>query len=56
MKQWYRMVIAAAVLLGLAVSPAVAQAPGPAGAAPAANFWTATIPRLANACRMAGAA
>src|SRR6266705_30339 len=35
MKQWYRLVIAAAVLLGLAVSPAVAQAPGPTGAAPA---------------------
>ena len=35
MKQWYRVVIAGAVLLALAVSPAVAQAPGPTGAAPA---------------------
>src|SRR6267142_2809149 len=35
MKEWCRVVIAAAVLLGLAASPAVAQAPGPTGAAPA---------------------
>ena len=35
MKQGCRVVIAAAVLLGLAVSPAVAQAPGPTAAAPA---------------------
>src|SRR6266850_6125971 len=35
MKEWCRVVIAAAVLLGLAASPAVAQAPGSTGAAPA---------------------
>src|SRR5258705_11889787 len=35
MKEWCRVVMAAAVLLGLAVFPAIAQAPGPTGAAPA---------------------